>query len=601
MRSSVRILYTMSSQPACPSRCGREIETMTGSPCFCRSPGSLRLGFAAVVLALICVHCLATMALAGPPVGHILRSHEESVQDKPVRGPFLVQAAPPDSKVGQAEAPPPGVKKPMEKEQRAEGPEQTPDQACLGCHGPDMLKVPRDRRAEQIIPDEEAVRRPVLPFRVPRPTLVIDAKKFSEGPHGGIACLDCHKGAEGHKLRLKSVDCKECHAESAEAVQVSAHGERPGAKGLDCLTCHDVHHGQGKEELVKEFDGRVCADCHKVYGMDVEKAHRQLYEPRMHLVMDCMLCHSGKEPGVHNIPAEKGKAAACESCHTAQTILSGKKEKPVTLLGSVGKIGFINDTALKKYGYVIGAHRIPALDALVLLAVIAPLALCLFHGTIRVFSRGKGPIHRPEETIYLHPLIERLWHWAQALCTIVLSVTGAMMHWPEQFPGWFQWAIATHNQFGIAAVIVFLVWLLYNLLTGRISHYIPNKRDIQGILKQIRFYAWGIFKHEPHPYAPTADEKFNPLQKLAYLQFQLFILPIVLASGLLYMYPDTLRGIIERIGGMALLGSVHFFLGGLFAAFLVAHIYLATTGETLGDYMKSMITGYLPQPRESGR
>jgi len=66
----------------------------------------------------------------------------------------------------------------------------------------------------------------------------------------------------------------------------------------------------------------------------------------------------------------------------------------------------------------------------------------------------------------------------------------------------------------------------------------------------------------------------------------------VLASGLLYMYPDTLRGLIDKIGGMALLGTVHFLLGGLFAAFLVAHIYLATTGETIGENFRSIITGY---------
>ena len=115
---------------------------------------------------------------------------------------------------------------------------------------------------------------------------------------------------------------------------------------------------------------------------------------------------------------------------------------------------------------------------------------------------------------------------------------------------------------------------------------------MSGIPRQVRYYAYGIFRHEPHPHYPTEDNKFNPLQKIAYLQFQLFILPIVLASGLLYMYPDALKGLIDQIGGMALLGTVHFFLGGLFAAFLVAHIYLGTTGETIGENFRAIITGY---------
>jgi len=567
----------------------------------CRFRQLLCPAVAALIPALLYLINVPSFAQGEAPrlVAPMTRAQPEAVPPLLLRGSILAQAVQSELKARQEGRPEPEEKKPAEGEQDTKPSEETTDQACMGCHGPDMLKIQQDRRAEQIILGDKVTPRPSLPFRMGGLSVVIDEKKFSESPHGGTSCLDCHKDASGQHQRLKSVDCRECHEESAEAVRVSAHGEQPGKEATNCLGCHDVHHGKAREGLVADFNGRVCADCHKAHGMDLERQHRKMYESRMHLVMDCMLCHSGEKPGVHNIPAEKGKAARCESCHTAHTVLSKQKEKPISFLGSVRNIGFINDNALKKYGYVIGAHRIPALDALVFLAVLAPLALCLFHGTVRAVSRRKGPIHISEEMIYLHPLIERLWHWAQGFCTIVLIVTGAMMHWPEQFPGWFQWAVATHNQFGIAAVVVFLVWLVYNLFTGRISHYIPRKRDIEGIFKQIRFYAWGIFRHEPHPYAPTEDEKFNPLQKIAYLQFQLFILPIVLASGLLYMYPDTLRGVIERIGGMALLGSIHFFLGGLFAAFLVAHVYLATTGETLGEYMKSMITGYVPRPRSA--
>ena len=105
----------------------------------------------------------------------------------------------------------------------------------------------------------------------------------------------------------------------------------------------------------------------------------------------------------------------------------------------------------------------------------------------------------------------------------MLIITGVVLHWPEKFSGWFQWAVKWHNWFGTAAVIAFLVWLVYNLVTGRISHYFPKKGEIPGgMIKQAKFYGYGIFKHEPHPYAPTEDNKFNPLQKIAYLQFQVF-------------------------------------------------------------------------------
>ncbi len=486
------------------------------------------------------------------------------------------------------------IAEPSEKPGSDSNSEDEANQSCLGCHAPEILRMYRQQLHEQVILVEKSstqIAKPV--FVAGELNLAIDEKKYSEGVHGSTGCLDCHQDIKGQKQRLKSVACQECHEEPVESVRTSAHARMGGAKATGCLGCHDVHYGKEKVHYLKDFNGKICVDCHQVHGMDAAKQHKNLYETRMHLVMDCMLCHSGERPGVHNIPADKGKAATCESCHNQRTILSKGKQNPAGAGDHIRQIGFINGDALQKFGYVIGAHRIPLLDALIILAAIVPLGLCIAHGATRLVTIRKIPIHLPEEFILLHPLIERIWHWVQAICTIVLITTGAMLHWPEKFPGWFDWAVKVHNWFGIATVLAFVLWLVYNLVTGRISHYFPKAQEIaSGITRQVRYYVYGIFRHEPHPHHPTEDNKFNPLQKIAYLQFQLFILPIVLVSGLLYMYPDTLRGLIDQVGGMALLGTVHFFLGGLFAAFLVAHIYLATTGETIGENFKAIITGY---------
>jgi thiosulfate reductase cytochrome b subunit len=376
-------------------------------------------------------------------------------------------------------------------------------------------------------------------------------------------------------------------------VQASVHKEKKDPKSVGCVGCHDVHYGKSKGDYEKHFSPKVCEECHKAYKMDTLKGHQNVYEPKLHLALNCMLCHSGDQPGVHNIPAAKTRVAKCESCHTKNTILSKEKVAPVSFWEYITKTALINADVLKKYGYVLGAHRIPLLDTIILLAVVAPLGLPVVHGGLRILTRRKGPFHLPEEKILLHPLFERLWHWFQALCIVMLIITGAMLHWPERFPGWFQWSVTVHNWFGWGAVIAFAFWFLYNIFTGRISHYFPKKGEIPGgMIKQARFYGYGIIKHEPHPYAPSEDNKFNPLQKIAYLQFQLLLFPILLASGLLYMYPETFKGIIDAIGGVYVLAIIHLIMGGLFAAFLVAHIYLATTGETIGENFKAIIFGY---------
>jgi len=487
------------------------------------------------------------------------------------------------------------AKEPEKKEAPKEA-EALDNQSCYECHNPDILKMSKeDLEGNVNVGEKPQPPRTKPAFVLGELSLSIDKEKFDAGVHSGSTCVECHKEISElpHDQRLKAVDCAQCHEEFVEDIKDSAHGEKAGPKALACTGCHDVHYGKGKDEYAEAFKMKVCADCHKAYGMDTAKAHSKLYEYQMHAKMGCLICHKGDKPGVHNIPKVKTKVATCDSCHSKYTVLAKEKPKPVSLMEYVKQIGFINKDVKQKYGYVLGANRIPALDTIIILAVIAPLGLPIVHGGLRILTRRKGPIDLPEEKILLHPFIERLWHWFQALCIVMLIITGIMLHWPEKFGGWFNWAVSIHNWFGWAAVVAFLVWLFYNLGTKRIKHYIPKKGDIPGrMIVQAKFYGFGIFMHEPHPYAPSEDDKFNPLQKIAYLQFQVMLLPILLITGLLYMYPETFGGIIRAMGGLTVLATVHYILGALFAAFLVAHLYLATTGETIGENFKAIIFGY---------
>jgi predicted CXXCH cytochrome family protein len=474
--------------------------------------------------------------------------------------------------------------------------EELDNKSCIECHNPDMLKRAPDELAEMVeVEGEPKPPRPKQPYTFGTLSLSIDEKAYGEGIHKEITCVNCHKDVTSspHKQRLAKVDCMECHDDAVSSIKASAHGEKAGPKAPDCVGCHDVHQGKEIKAYAKDFQRKVCVDCHNAYGLNTDKGHQKLYEYRLHLKMECMACHQGAKPGVHQIPKVATKVARCESCHNYSTVLSKEKKPAVDFATYIRQTSFTNADALKKYGYALGANRIPLLDLLIVLAVIAPLGLPVVHGGLRILTRRKEPIHLPEEKILLHPAIERLWHWFQALCIVMLIITGVILHWPERFPGSFEWAVKWHNWFGIAVVIAWLVWFFYNLATGRISHYIPKKSDIpKGMLVQARFYGYGIFKHEPHPYAPSEDNKFNPLQKIAYLKFQLLLFPILLISGIMYMFPETFQGVIAAIGGMGVLGVIHYILGGLFAAFLVAHMYLATTGETIGENFKAIITGY---------
>ncbi|MGC8658715.1 MAG: cytochrome b/b6 domain-containing protein [Desulfomonilaceae bacterium] len=482
------------------------------------------------------------------------------------------------------------------KEATAPEPKEVDNQTCLGCHNPDILKMSKEDLADQVnVGSKPLPPRMKPPYIFGELNLSIDEKKFGDSVHKDLTCVNCHKDIPDipHNQRLAPVDCKECHEDAVESMEKSAHGKKAGPKAPPCIGCHNVHYGKAQSTYAKEFKTIVCLDCHAAYGMNFVSQHKDLSQPGMHMRIGCLLCHKGDKPGLHNLPAAKLKMVSCESCHSKYSVLSKKNPHEHKFLKYILTTHFINKDLFKSFSYVVGANRIPFMDLVVILVVLGTFALPICHGGLRILTRRKSAHHVSTEKIYLHPLFERIWHWFQALCIIMLVITGTMIHWPEAFNGRFHWSVNVHNWFGWAAVISWVAWFIYVIISGRIKHYIPKKGEIPGgMIRQAKFYGYGIFKHEPHPYAPTEDNKFNPLQKIAYLQFQLLLMPLLLITGILYMYPESFEGIIGSIGGLWVLALIHYALGAVFAAFLVAHLYLATTGETIGENFKAMIFGY---------
>ena len=78
------------------------------------------------------------------------------------------------------------------------------------------------------------------------------------------------------------------------------------------------------------------------------------------------------------------------------------------------------------------------------------------------------------------------------------------------------------------------------------------------MIVQARFYAYDIFKNRPHPYAPSEDNKFNPLQKATYFNFMFFMMPLLLISGILYMYPSHFSSFIAFLGGLKVVALFHY-------------------------------------------
>ncbi len=199
---------------------------------------------------------------------------------------------------------------------------------------------------------------------------------------------------------------------------------------------------------------------------------------------------------------------------------------------------------------------------------------------------------------------ERTWHWVNAVGIVVLALSGLNIHFAREFNvfGTLSAAIAVHNLVGIVVSINYMVWALYLVRTGRIRYYAPDGDDlVTGLIRQARYYLQGIFQGAPHPFEEGESRKFNPLQKWTYLGVMAVVLPLQTVTGLwLYHMIHAWQNVSST--ALQFLGVAHTVLAIFLTAFLIGHIYLATTGETPWAHFRMMLTGYasshVPSPTE---
>ena len=196
-----------------------------------------------------------------------------------------------------------------------------------------------------------------------------------------------------------------------------------------------------------------------------------------------------------------------------------------------------------------------------------------------------------KRTVYIYKAFERFWHWTQAILIFMLIFTGFEIHGSYSFFG-YQNAVKYHNISAYALIVLIVFAIFWHFSTGEWRQYLPT---ISNIKAQIDYYLFGIFKNAPHPTKKTVLSKLNPLQKLVYLGLKVLVIPVLVFSGIIYMYyrypqQQSIEALnIESLEPIAVIHTIGAFL---LVAFLVAHLYLITTGHTITSNLKAMITGY---------
>ncbi len=150
-----------------------------------------------------------------------------------------------------------------------------------------------------------------------------------------------------------------------------------------------------------------------------------------------------------------------------------------------------------------------------------------------------------------------------------------------------------HDIAGIALLAVYGFFVVANIVTGNWWQYVPKP---PGVLErcwvQAKWYMGGIFRGEPHPYRVSEEANFNALQAISYWVIMYMILPVMLATGFVFLVPELAPERVFGFDGLLPVAVLHYLTGAAIVAFMIIHVYLGTTGATVTSMFKTMINGW---------
>jgi thiosulfate reductase cytochrome b subunit len=199
--------------------------------------------------------------------------------------------------------------------------------------------------------------------------------------------------------------------------------------------------------------------------------------------------------------------------------------------------------------------------------------------------------------MYLYPKWLRLWHVVNAVLFIVLIITGVSMQYTDKdnqalLVG-FARAVKWHNVAAILLTLNYIIFVTGNILTPNGKYYKLKKKNFkEEMIAQLKFYSFGMFRGEKHPFPVNEERKFNPLQKLTYVLAMYIGMPLLIISGIGLFLPEITVENFFGISGLIYTVVLHITMGFLLSIFMIIHIYTCTLGSTPTTLFRGMITGY---------
>jgi len=198
--------------------------------------------------------------------------------------------------------------------------------------------------------------------------------------------------------------------------------------------------------------------------------------------------------------------------------------------------------------------------------------------------------------LYINPLPVRIWHWINAFGFVLLILTGLQIRYVGQINLMsFKTSVQLHNWIGFVLIANFFIWFGFYLFSDKIKVYHPElspTRYFKNSFRQMQYYGYGIFRGDPNPHHVSVYGKFNPLQSMMYQIVMMILVPIQFATGVLLWDVARFQSVVQSLGGVRVVDTVHVLIFIFFSAFIFVHVYLSSLGHTPSAHFKAMITGY---------
>jgi thiosulfate reductase cytochrome b subunit len=341
-----------------------------------------------------------------------------------------------------------------------------------------------------------------------------------------------------------------------------------------------------KEDAVKAKLSALELNNPRIEGMVQPYSINHNVAKGENAVNDCKACHN--EDSRMTQPIKLADNAPVMPIFDADNNVNGSGE---IVTGADGALYYQPVPANDKM-YVFGSSRVSWIDWLGALAFAGSLLGVLGHGTLRYLAARKQPKgHGKTERVYMYEPYRRFWHWLQTASIVILLFTGLIIHRPDifgvfSFPG----MVTVHNVIAVILVVNAALSLFYHLVTDRLREFIPHPYGFfDDAIIQAKYYIFGIFKGEGHPFEKLPTSRMNPIQKLTYFAILNVLLPLQIITGalmwLVQLYPNI-------AGGLPFLAPFHSLVAWLFGTFILVHVYMTTTGATPLEAMRAMVTGY---------